>query len=293
MPSGLPPLSRERARRRSACGSRRARPRADRSATPRAARRTGSASCSTRACRPRARSRSSRSKPPAANEGVQFVMPTYVLPASTEQRDLLRVVLRRLERRPAVVAGSGARRLLHERQPDPSGSAEPPLHLQPLGPRRVVRARSRPSARGRAAAASARASVCEPTDLASCGGGICTSEVRDTVACIGYGPAEGALDLASGGLAGAQTAQQYVPPRDGVYREVPLRGLLYWNSHAFNLTTEDHEHERAHQPVLRARPPLRVDRRHRHLARLHRARPAAVHGSVLLRGSRRAARRRR
>jgi hypothetical protein len=43
----------------------------------------------------------------------------------------------------------------------------------------------------------------------------------------------------AGGFARAQTAQYYQPPREGVYSTFPLRGLLYWNSHAFNLTNED------------------------------------------------------
>src|SRR6185369_1254684 len=76
--------------------------------------------------------------------------------------------------------------------------------------------------------------------LASCGDGLCASAVKHSVACIGFGPPEGAVDVAAGGIAGAQTAQQYIPPRDGVFREIPLRGILYWNSHAFNLTAKDH-----------------------------------------------------
>ena len=45
-------------------------------------RRTRSASCSTPACRPPDRSPSSRSSRPPPDDGVQFVMPTYLLPAS-------------------------------------------------------------------------------------------------------------------------------------------------------------------------------------------------------------------
>jgi hypothetical protein len=40
-------------------------------------------------------------------------------------------------------------------------------------------------------------------------------------------------------VAGAQTAQYYEPPREGVYTTFPMRGLMYWNSHSFNLTTKD------------------------------------------------------
>ena len=49
------------------------------------------------------------------------------------------------------------------------------------------------------------------------------------------------MNVAGGGIGGAQTPQQINPPRDdGFYSEIPIRGILYWNSHAFNLTGEDH-----------------------------------------------------
>ena len=179
-------------------------------------------------------------KPPAANEGVQFVMPTYVLPASSEQEicfasyyDVSGVVPPSLQDPARGVFYMNGSRIRQDPQSHHfifkhSGLDASFVHDPAFGTW---------TCHGGEHAGD----VCEPTDLAACGGGICTSEVRNTVACIGYGPDEGALDLASGGLAGAQTAQQYVPPRDGVYREVPLRGLLYWNSHAFNLTSEDHD----------------------------------------------------
>lgn len=40
-------------------------------------------------------------------------------------------------------------------------------------------------------------------------------------------------------MIGTQTPQQYTPPLDGVYTEIPLRGVFWYNSHAFNLTESD------------------------------------------------------
>jgi hypothetical protein len=41
-------------------------------------------------------------------------------------------------------------------------------------------------------------------------------------------------------VANTQSPQEYVPPFEGgVYSELPLKGVLWFNSHAFNLTTED------------------------------------------------------
>ena len=73
---------------------------------------------------------------------------------------------------------------------------------------------------------------CEPTDLSSCGTGKCRAEMQDSIACRGYGPpgvatGQGTLGLSPG------------IERDGFYSEFPSHGLFYWNSHAFNLTTED------------------------------------------------------
>jgi hypothetical protein len=42
-----------------------------------------------------------------------------------------------------------------------------------------------------------------------------------------------------GSVASTQTPQQYTPPLPGIYTEIPLRGILWFNSHAFNLTAED------------------------------------------------------
>ncbi len=74
---------------------------------------------------------------------------------------------------------------------------------------------------------------CDPADSDSCGGGLCASEVRNSVACIGYGPDVAAIDVATGSLNG--------PSREGYFATRPLKGILYWNSHAFNLTTQPHE----------------------------------------------------
>jgi hypothetical protein len=41
------------------------------------------------------------------------------------------------------------------------------------------------------------------------------------------------------GISIAQTAQYYRAPREGLYEEIPIRGILYMNSHAFNLTSKE------------------------------------------------------
>jgi hypothetical protein len=81
-------------------------------------------------------------------------------------------------------------------------------------------------------------------DAGSCGAeGVCGSEIKDSVACIGYGPTSDKVGaggfLGEGLIENVQAANQYLPPRDGVYRELPIRGFLYHNTHGFNLTDHD------------------------------------------------------
>ncbi len=80
--------------------------------------------------------------------------------------------------------------------------------------------------------------TCEPTDLTSCGSGTCTSTIQQSFACLGFGPAGngGPTFYAIGGAQKAQSDTEFV---DGVFAQIPMKGILYWNSHAFNLTDQD------------------------------------------------------
>jgi mono/diheme cytochrome c family protein len=78
-------------------------------------------------------------------------------------------------------------------------------------------------------------SVCEPTDVQSCGVGKCRSEAKPSVACIGYGPGNGPI-AGLGANVGSYLTQ------DGYFETFPTHGVFYWNSHAFNLTTDDANH---------------------------------------------------
>ena len=79
---------------------------------------------------------------------------------------------------------------------------------------------------------------CDPLDLGFCGdGGECaTKPDPKAIACIGFGPQNSVNTLTSGGFVFAQeTAAEFRFP-DGVYNEIPVKGVILWNSHAFNLT---------------------------------------------------------
>lgn len=80
---------------------------------------------------------------------------------------------------------------------------------------------------------------CDPTDASACGeGGQCATEAQSGVACIGFGPGDAGVGISSAGIAVVQETAADFPFASGVYDELPLRGILLWDSHAFNLTDE-------------------------------------------------------
>jgi hypothetical protein len=80
--------------------------------------------------------------------------------------------------------------------------------------------------------------ACEPTDLDSCGrDGLCASQPMPAVACNGYGPGDAGIGTGETSL--FSTMASSLDAVEGVYAELPLRGILVWNSHAFNLATQE------------------------------------------------------
>ncbi len=81
---------------------------------------------------------------------------------------------------------------------------------------------------------------CDPLDTDSCGSGICRSSVRSNTACIGFGPPGGATAAVPDSLGGAGNGQASLDLAAGLYRKLPLKAIVYWNPHAFNLTSQGH-----------------------------------------------------
>lgn len=72
---------------------------------------------------------------------------------------------------------------------------------------------------------------------AECGeGGACQTIPMSRVGCGALGPSD--VDTASVGVGGAQSPVATSTYPEGVYATVPLRGVVAWNSHGFNLTTQ-------------------------------------------------------
>jgi cysteine-rich repeat protein len=78
--------------------------------------------------------------------------------------------------------------------------------------------------------------ACNPKDRNACGSdGVCGSEPKVAVACLGFGPPDYSESNAPA-FGGSQEPLSYNAFPEGVYEELPLRGIAVWNSHAFNLT---------------------------------------------------------
>jgi hypothetical protein len=179
--------------------------------------------------------------PPPAGEGVQVVMPAYELPAASEREVCIAQYYDVSDQIPPEFlneSGTHFRIATSELRQDPQShhlvlahnAGHPPyVGFGEFTCRDGERA-SEP---------------CDPTDLASCGSGLCAGEtvdatnlslIADSVQCLTFGP-PGTFNAP---VFIAQQAQERKELGQGVYAEVPVRGLWVWNSHAFNLTTRDH-----------------------------------------------------
>ncbi|MBI3782559.1 MAG: DUF4215 domain-containing protein [Deltaproteobacteria bacterium] len=79
--------------------------------------------------------------------------------------------------------------------------------------------------------------VCDPKNLTACGDGVCGTDPKVAVGCLGFGPPDYNEGKAPA-FGGSQQPISYNAFPDGVYEELPLKGIVVWNSHAFNLTQE-------------------------------------------------------
>jgi hypothetical protein len=177
--------------------------------------------------------------PPAAGEGIQLIMPQYVLPAGSEHELCFASYYDISAQVPAEFQDPSGRFFRFEGQ---ELRQDPQSHHLILNYADIsVDQVHDPAFGGWTCKGGERAGQsCEPTDIESCGSGLCATPYKDGFACIGFGPGGGGFGRAAFPIGGAQQAQAAQTYPDGVFAQIPMRGILYWNSHAFNLTTQDH-----------------------------------------------------
>ena len=178
--------------------------------------------------------------PPAPDEGIQFVMPEWPLEKKSEHELCFATYYDFTDEVPDEFkdpSGELFRFSGFELRQDPQSHHlllyYSPLNFQPGGVDT-----SHPSfGAWTCSGGSQDGQSCEPKDPNACGGeGICHSEFQKSFACVGYGPPSSEPAQIMGG---AGQAQAYLPFFPGVFSQIPLKGVIYWNSHAFNTTSLD------------------------------------------------------
>jgi hypothetical protein len=183
---------------------------------------------------------------PARDEGVQLLLPSYQLQARSEAQNCTAFAYDFTDKVPERYR-SGARNVIYV-----NGSRvrqDPQSHHLVLYNPGVSLEDLADDIRGWTCREGGRAGEsCDPRrGSKDCGSqGVCAGETAQALAC-GAGGVPTKKDavktmLAEGlssQLANTQSPQEYIPPQAGVYWEIPLKGVLMFNSHAFNLTDED------------------------------------------------------
>ena len=178
---------------------------------------------------------------PAPDEGIQFVLPPVPLAASSEQEVCFATVYDFTDQVPDWAidpTGQYLRFKGQELRQDPQSHHLVLIHAD-FDPDEMA---NHPSfGTWTCSGGPTDGGECDPLDPDSCGAdGYCHSEIDQvSIGCIGYGPPGGGFGITAQQIGGAQEAQAFIEFREGVFGQMPLRGIAYWSSHSFNLTTQD------------------------------------------------------
>lgn len=172
--------------------------------------------------------------PPVEGDGVQLVMPGWDLPAASENEICFATYYDFSDQIPDEYKSADGKFFYYdafEIRQDPSSH-----HLLMQIPIDALRGEEvDPSlVAGWACMGGERAgSGCDPRDASACGAGVCASPIEPSSGCSGYSAAPQINPITFTGTQQAQFARENYP---GVYAQIPTRSIVFWNSHAFNLT---------------------------------------------------------
>ncbi|MGH7789293.1 MAG: hypothetical protein ACRERC_20655, partial [Candidatus Binatia bacterium] len=171
--------------------------------------------------------------PPAAGQGVQLRSPRQILPAHSEREVCFVTYYDLTDQVPAEFRGPHGDTFRYKRI---DARQDPLSHHAVVIPYNGRAALDDPVWGPFTCGGGTRdGQSCEPTDLTSCGtDGVCASQPMPSVGCIGYGPGDASIGVGNDSLFNTMAAG--LGSAEGVYAEAPLRGILVWNSHAFNIT---------------------------------------------------------
>jgi hypothetical protein len=181
--------------------------------------------------------------PPASDAGIQLEMPPWPLPAHSEFEGCFATYYDFTQQVPPDFQDASGTLFAwkgFEVRQDPESHHlllyYSPINLEPGGVQRIL---DDPGIAPWTCFGGAHAGdECNPTDLSFCGeDSVCASKLKPSFACVNYGPSSRLPSEIVGGAPQAQT--NFLFP-DGVYQQLPMKGVIYWNAHAFNLTKIDH-----------------------------------------------------
>jgi len=174
--------------------------------------------------------------PPEPGTGVQIHSPRWILPAQSENEVCFASYYDVTDQVPPEFRGSDGTTFLYKSQQ---------IRQDPLSHHLIVNQYGGSAAPDdpswgtfRCRGGDRDGETCEATDLAFCGpDGVCGTDWRRAIGCIGFGPPDQGVLNHSMVIIQEASAQLVFP--DGAFREAPLKGMMVWNSHAFNLTDKD------------------------------------------------------
>ena len=173
--------------------------------------------------------------PPAPGTGVQIRMPKWTLGAQSENEVCFASYYDVTDQVPAQFRGAGGTTFRYKRND---------IRQDPLSHHLIVNLYTGESTPAdpawgtfRCRGGSKEGQECVPTELAFCGAdGLCGADPVRSIACIGYGPPDSGVGINTRGFSGTQETAAAFAFAENVYAELPLKGVIMWNSHAFNLT---------------------------------------------------------
>jgi hypothetical protein len=172
--------------------------------------------------------------PPAPGTGVQIRMPRWVLDAQSEDEVCFATYYDVTDQVPIAFRGPNGtfRYKFHQTRQDPLSH-----HMVPILYDGAAAPDSPLWGTYRCRGGARHGDTCEPFAIGICGpDSECGTEPESTVACIAYGPGDGAISLTVAGISITQQTAEEFRYAPGVYAELPLKGMILWSSHAFNLT---------------------------------------------------------
>lgn len=175
--------------------------------------------------------------PPAAGTGVQIPMPVWTMPLSSEREICMASYYDLTDQVPEEFLGPDGTTFVFNRNEVRQSAGSHHLIVSAYS---GTASPDDPRWGGFSCSGGPRhGQACPPTDLTFCGeGGLCATRATTSVACNGFGPGDSGLGLNSAGISGTQETSTLNDFAPGVYREIPLKGMILWNHHAFNLTQE-------------------------------------------------------